>query len=130
MGKKLLLDTHALIWTIFIPDKLTARARQALEDGENEIFVSSVSAFEIANKFRIGKLALARPLANDFGGFALREGFLHLALEHQHARLGGMLPIPHKDPFDRMLIAQAQLENLTLVSNEKAFDTFGVTRLW
>ena len=130
MANKFLLDTHALVWSVFDPEKLTERAREALEDGENEIYVSAVSAFEIANKVRIGKLEFCRPLAEAFSDHALREGFRHLGLDHEHARLGGSLSFAHKDPFDRLLIAQAQIGQMTLVSNETRFDDYGVIRLW
>jgi PIN domain nuclease of toxin-antitoxin system len=130
MGQVLLLDTHALIWVTYAPQKLGAASRLLLEDGENEVFVSSVSAFEIANKFRLGKLGEARTLALNFDSAIFDRGFTELPLTSAHARLAGELPIPNRDPFDRMLIAQAQIEQMTLVSNEATFDTFGVQRLW
>lgn len=130
MGQVLLLDTHTLIWATYAPKKLGAASRLLLEDGENEVFVSSVSAFEIANKFRLGKLGEAKTLALNFGSAVFDRGFSELPLTTAHARLAGELPIPNRDPFDRMLIAQAQIEQMTLVSNEASFDTFGVIRLW
>jgi PIN domain nuclease of toxin-antitoxin system len=130
MGQVLLLDTHALIWVTYAPQKLGITSRLLLEDGENEVFVSSVSAFEIANKFRLGKLGEARTLALNFDSAIFDHGFTELPLTSAHARLAGELPIPNRDPFDRMLIAQAQIEQMTLVSNEATFDTFGVQRLW
>lgn len=130
MGKVLLLDTHTLIWAALAPQKLGRSARAAIEDAENEVFVSAVSAFEITTKYRLGKLDEAEPLAANFAEQTTARGFGSLPLSAEHAERGGKLAIPHRDPFDRMLIAQAQVEQMTLVSNEKRFDTFGVLRLW
>ena len=130
MAEGLLLDTHTLIWAATSPDKLSTKARKALEDRDNVIFVSPVSAMEIATKFRIGKLDVARDLGLDFIAQTEARGFLPMPLTAVHAQRGGNLAIPHQDPFDRLLIAQAQIENLRLVSNEARFDTFGVLRLW
>ena len=130
MAEGLLLDTHTLIWAASSPGKLSAKARMALEDRDNLIFVSSVSAMEIATKFRLGKLEIARALAHDFVGETETRGFLPLPLTAAHGQRGGNLAIPHQDPFDRLLIAQAQIEQLRFVSNEVRFDTYGVLRLW
>lgn len=130
MGQRLLLDTHALIWSSYQPSKLGHAAMIALENPDDEIFVSAVSGFEIANKYRLGKLDEARSLALTFSDALQDQGFAHLPISVDHAILAGQLEIPHRDPFDRLLIAQAQIENLKLVSNEKLFDAFGVIRLW
>ena len=130
MGQVLLLDTHALIWAAKAPDRLGSEARRAIEDGDNAIYVSAVSAMEIATKFRLGKLPEGKELATDFVGQIEGHGFVELSLLAVHGQRGGSLAIPHGDPFDRMLIAQAQIEQMTLVSNEEQFDTFGVLRLW
>lgn len=87
-------------------------------------------AWEIAAKVRVGKLPAAADLVSDFGELMEREGFQLLAVSVEHAIRGGLLPGPHKDPFDRMLIAQAQAEHLPIVSNETAFDAYGVRRVW
>jgi PIN domain nuclease of toxin-antitoxin system len=92
--------------------------------------VSAASAWEIAIKVRLGKLPSAEDLLSDFQGQLEREGFQPLPVTVGHGIRGGLLPGPHKDPFDRMLIAQAQAEHLPIVSNEKAFDAYGVRRLW
>ena len=84
----------------------------------------------MATKFRIGKLPGAALLARDFESVLASQGFDELAITPRHARLAGAMAIPHKDPFDRLLIAQAQAENLVLVSNEALFDDFAVNRLW
>ena len=130
MGRLLLLDTHALIWAAVEPNRLGATARRAMENGDNNVLVSPVSAMEIATKVRLGKLDLARPFATDFLKEVAALGFEHLPIDARHAQHAGNLPFSHKDPFDRLLIAQAQLENLRLVSNEKRFDDFAVLRLW
>lgn len=92
--------------------------------------MSAASAWEIATKVRLGKLPTAADLASDFSGQMEREGFQLLAISADHAIRAGLLPGPHKDPFDRMLIAQAQAENMAIVSNEAVFESYGVNRLW
>lgn len=101
-----------------------------MDVGANTIFVSAVSAMEIATKYRLGKLPSAGPLALDFEGETSAVGFQPLSLTIHHAQTAGGLPFGHKDPFDRLLIAQAIIEGMALVSNEAAFDAFGVTRIW
>lgn len=127
---KLLLDTHALIWWLAGDAALSPRARAAIEDGANSVAVSAASAMEIATKFRIGKLAQAALLAQDFEDILAAQGFDELPITVYHARLAGALSITHKDPFDRLLIAQAQAQAMVLVSNEALFDSYGVQRLW
>lgn len=127
---RLLLDTHALIWWLAGDDALSRRARQAIEDENNQVAVSAASAMEIATKFRIGKLPDAAFLAQNFEAIVAGQGFDGLAISLHHARLAGDLNIPHRDPFDRLLIAQAQAEDMTLISNEALFDGFAVKRLW
>ena len=127
---KLILDTHAVIWFFLGDDRLSARARSALGDTENAVFLSAVSAIEITTKYRIGKLPEAKGLADRLQQMAAEQGFIELPVSVSHAHLAGSMAIAHKDPFDRMLIAQAQLEKALLVSNEALFDGFGVRRLW
>ncbi len=126
----LLLDTHTLIWWIADDPKLGEAAREAIKDGNNDVMVSAVSAFEVTTKYRLGKLPEAARLAMDFEGERLKEGFAALDILVSHATRAGALAIPHRDPFDRLLIAQALIEGLVLVSNEAVFDAFGVQRLW
>jgi PIN domain nuclease of toxin-antitoxin system len=130
LADRLLLDTHALIWAANDLDKLSKTARVAIENEENQIFVSAVSAIEITTKFRVGKLPEADELSARFEAIIAEFGFAELPVSVNHARVAGLLPFEHRDPFDRMLIAQAQIEQMTLVSNEKLFDQFGVIRLW
>jgi PIN domain nuclease of toxin-antitoxin system len=127
---RLLLDTHAFLWWLAGERTLTRKARAAIESEDNDIFVSAVTAWEIATKFRIGKLPEAAAVAMDVTGAVAAEGFNELALSMVHAERAGALDGPHRDPFDRMLIAQSLIDGLALVSNERVFDRFGVTRLW
>ncbi len=125
-----LLDTHALLWWLSDDPSLSKRARAFVSQTENAVIVSSACAWEIATKVRLGKLASAGELTGDFMGYLEREGFETLSISTQHAIRAGLLPGPHKDPFDRMLIAQAQAENLPVLSNDRVFDDYGVRRIW
>ena len=129
-GLKLLFDTYALIWWLEGNEALSPRAREAIADESNSIAVSAASAMEVATKFRMGKLPGAALLAQEFEAILAEQGFSELAISVHHARLAGEMNIPHKDPFDRFLIAQAQAEGMVLVSNEALFDAFAVNRLW
>lgn len=125
-----MLDTHSLLWAIYAPDMLPSRVRDLLQRRDEPIYASAISAFEIAQKHRLGRLDFARAHALDFTDEIARDNLESLPLTADHARLAGALPIPHRDPFDRMLIAQAQIEELALISNEAMFDQFGVVRFW
>ena len=126
---RLLLDTHALLWWLAGDRKLSAAARSAIGDEENIVFVSAASAWEISTKHRLGKLD-ASALVGEMAAVLAEQDLQTLDITVDHAERAGLLPGEHRDPFDRMLIAQAQAENLTLVSNETAFDGYGITRLW
>ncbi len=125
-----LLDTHTLLWWLSDDPALTKPARKIIADTKNLVLVSAASAWEIATKVRLDKLPSAADLIADFAGHLEREGFKMLAISCDHAIRAGLLPGPHKDPFDRMLIAQSQAENIPILSNEALFDTYGVRRLW
>jgi PIN domain nuclease of toxin-antitoxin system len=127
---RLLLDTHALIWWLAGDPLLPATAKDAVLDPNNEVFVSAASAWEIATKFRIGKLPHAGALTVNIRGALTSQGFLELPITVEHGQAAGSLPGPHRDPFDRMLIAQAMSADLVLVSNEVIFDHYGIRRLW
>lgn len=129
-GLRLLLDTHALIWWLAGDEALSLRAREAIADEANSVAVSAASAMEVATKHRIGKLPHAALLAQDFEAIIAGQGFDELPISVHHARLAGEMNIAHKDPFDRLLIAQALAEDLTLVSNVALFDGFAVKRIW
>jgi PIN domain nuclease of toxin-antitoxin system len=126
----ILLDTHALLWWLADDPALSKRARSAIGNTANRVLVSAASAWEIATKVRLGKLPTALDLAADFVVHLEAEGFTTLAISADHAIRAGLLPGPHRDPFDRMLIAQAQAENLALISNEAVFNSYGVRRVW
>lgn len=127
---RFLLDTHALIWWVLDSDSLSKGARRAISEIGNEIYVSAATAWEIGTKFRLGKLPQAGSFVNRFGESLLDLGFLDLPITIDHAQRAGLLPGSHKDPFDRLLIAQAQAENLIFISNEQLFDGYGIRRLW
>lgn len=127
---RLLLDTRALIWWLAGDDALSMRARAAIGDEGNSVAVSAASAMEISTTFRIGKLPDAALLAHDFEAIIAEQGFAELAITVRHARIAGEMNIAHKDPFDRLLIAQARVEEMALVSNETLFDGFAVQRIW
>jgi PIN domain nuclease of toxin-antitoxin system len=125
-----LLDTHTLLWWLSDDSALTRPARKVIADVKNTIVASAASAWEIATKVRLGKLPSAASLAADFTGHLNREGFQLLSISADHGIRAGLLPGSHKDPFDRMLIAQAQAENLPILSNESLFDAYGLRRIW
>ena len=127
---RLLLDTHALIWWGLDDPRLGAEARAAIAEAGNEVFVSAASAMEVTTKHRLGKLPQAERLALGFETLVAALGFQPLPISLAHAQLAGNLVVPHKDPFDRLLIAQSVLEGMPLASNEAAFDGFGVIRVW
>jgi PIN domain nuclease of toxin-antitoxin system len=119
-----------LLWWLSDDPALTRADRKTIAETKNTLIVSAVSAWEIAIKVRLGKLPTASDLAADFSGVMEREGFQLLAISADHAIRARLLPGPHKDPFDRMLIAQAQAENMPVISNEVSFESYGVRRLW
>ena len=126
----MLLDTHALLWWLTDSPELTKRARAMISDTKNTIFVSAASAWEIATKVRIGKLSVATELTEDFDAQMEQESFRSLSISSSHAIRAGLLPGIHQDPFDRMLIAQAQEQNVPIISNEVLFDAYGIRRIW
>jgi len=119
-----------LLWWLSDDPALTRAARKIIAETKNTLIVSAASAWEIAIKVRLGKLPTAADLAADFSGLIEREGFQSLAISAEHGIRAGLLPGPHKDPFDRMLIAQVQAENIPIISNEASFESYGVRRLW
>jgi PIN domain nuclease of toxin-antitoxin system len=125
-----LLDTHTLLWWLEENPSLPRSARKLIANKGNDVLVSAASAWEVATKVRLGKLPIAIDLAHDFSAYLERERFETLAASTEHGIRAGLLPGPRKDPFDRMLIAQALAENLTIVSNDVVFDGYGVKRAW
>jgi PIN domain nuclease of toxin-antitoxin system len=127
---KLLLDTHALLWWWMENPRLAARARTAIDDPAASVYVSVATVWEIAIKHGLGKLTLDSRVIDDLRSGDAFDRIIELPIRREHAVDAGLLSISHKDPFDRLLIAQATIEGLTLVSNERLFDRFGVSRLW
>lgn len=125
-----LLDTHALLWAAFDKGLLSPRARRVIQSASNEILVSAASAWEIATKFRLGKLPHAQVLADDFIRIVTSAGYVLLPISVEHALRAGRMIGEHRDPFDRMLAAQAIHEDIRLVSNDTQLDPFGVRRVW
>ena len=119
---RLLLDTHVLLWSLTEPQKLSRRTRDALEDAQNEVFASSVSVWEIAVKRALGKLKAPDNLEASIK----EQDFIPLNLTFLHAEQAGALPPHHGDPFDRMLIAQAQVEGLILVTRDARILLYGI----
>ena len=127
---RLLLDTHTLLWWLDGDRRISKRARALVGRDAHEVFVSAASAWEITTKWRLGKLPGAADVAADVAGAVASQVFLPLSISLAHAQLAGQLTTTHRDPFDRMLAAQALVEGLPIVSNDEAFDLFGVIRLW
>jgi PIN domain nuclease of toxin-antitoxin system len=127
---RVLLDTHALLFWLDGDARLTAKVRRLLGDSANEVFVSAASAWEITTKARLGKLPGALGVAADVAACVTDQGFSSLSISMDHAQHAGSLPGPHRDPFDRMLIAQAQREGLPIVTNDAAFEDYRVRTIW
>ena len=128
---RLLLDTHAFLWFVLNDSSLSGSARAMIADPNNEVLLSPASYWEIAIKVSIGKYLLP---ARDFGDFMERQitanNFQVLPISVRHAALVSTLPFHHRDPFDRLLIAQAMVEAIPILSVDTAFDAYPVTRLW
>ena len=127
---RLLLDTHTLVWAISGNPLLSKAASKALTAKGNEIRVSVVSAWEIAIKVGLGKWPDAEKLLNEFETAILGQSFALLPITVSHARMAGLLRSAHRDPFDRLLAAQATIEGLTLVSSDSHMAPLGATVLW
>jgi PIN domain nuclease of toxin-antitoxin system len=127
---RVLIDTHAFLWWLDGDERLVPKARAIIADQRVSVVVSAASAWEISTKFRLGKLPGAAEVAADVAGCVAAQGFESLPIEVEHAQRAGALPGPHRDPFDRMLAAQAQAENMPVVSIDAVFDGLGVVRIW
>lgn len=125
---RLLLDTHALVWWLADSPSLPASARDAISDPANEPWVSAASGYELACKRSLGKLSPA--LADELIVLVRRMRLPVLAISLDHAVEAGTLPGPHRDPGDRLLMAQARLEQLTVVTRDPVFAQYGVLTLW
>ena len=127
---RLLLDTHAFLWWLDGDRRLSRKVRALIGDEGNVVLVSAASAWEISTKARLGKLPGAVDVAADIAGSVAAQNFSALDITILHAQRAGRLPGEHRDPFDRMLAAQAQLEDLPIVSDDRVFDEYGVSRIW
>ena len=125
-----LLDTHALLWWMVDDEQLSASSRTVIGDPDNELFVSSASAWEISTKHRLGKLPEAGEIVRDFGDLLQRAHMTPLAVSIEHALKAGALPAHHRDPFDRMLIAQSAIEEMPIITKDPAFAAYGVELIW
>lgn len=122
----MLLDTHIFLWWLFDDPKLPSGIKTYLKNKNNDAFVSSASVWEITTKFRIGKLPEAETVARNVPEWILRAGFVPLFINHEHAQLAGAWDISHRDPFDRMLAAQASVENMPLASIDSQIKAFPI----
>jgi PIN domain nuclease of toxin-antitoxin system len=125
----LLIDSHALLWWLGATDRLSGEAIGALKSTRNRVYVSAAVAWELAIKVNLGKLD-ARELISDLPRVLFEKGFRRLAISMDHALRAGALPRHHRDPFDRMLIAQSQALGFPIVSADATFDYYGIERIW
>lgn len=126
---RVLIDTHVLIWWLDGGSRLSSQVRNVFRDPESIILVSAASAWEIAIKSAAGKLD-AGPLIDGFENEIEQEGFVELPILSRHAVRAGLLGGANRDPFDRMLAAQALTENVPLISRDTHFDSYAVRRIW
>lgn len=127
---RLLLDTHTVLWFSTNDPQLSSPANSAILDSNNEKWVSPISFWEIAIKVSVGKYVLTAPYEVFWHNAIDANGFLILAILPRHGSFLTSMPFHHRDPFDRMLAAQAQSDGLTLVSCDPIFDRYGILRLW
>lgn len=127
---RILLDTHTLLWFLCDDPSLSATAKAAIEAAANQKWVSVATCWEMAIKAGLGKLTLGESASVLLKRELPRNNFDLLDIKLEHATAVEALPLHHKDPFDRLLIAQAQLEGLPIVSVDVAFDLYGITRIW
>ncbi len=127
---RILLDTHALLWWLLDDPRLTKVARRAISPSAHQVLVSSASAWEIATKHRLGKLPEIGEILDKLPRHIRHERFEVLPISFEHALLAGQLPGPHRDPFDRMLIAQARKGDLRVVTADAVFMKYDVKVIW
>ena len=118
---KVLIDTHVFLWWLFDDPRLCVTARHIIAAPANTIYLSSASTWEIATKYRIGKLPEAKEIIANFPDLLEKARFLPLSITFEHSLKAGGLKMQHKDPFDRMLIAQAEIENFPIITYDKTF---------
>ena len=127
---KLLLDTHTFLWFVTDSDNLSDKAKSVIEDAESEVYLSIASIWEMAIKVSLDKLSLTQPFEKFLEDQLLQNQFTILNISPIHTAVVASLPFHHRDPFDRMLIAQAKSLQIPLVSRDEAFDAYGIVRLW
>jgi PIN domain nuclease of toxin-antitoxin system len=127
---RLLLDTHALVWYVDQDHLLSAAARTAMSDPANDLLLSAASIWEIAIKVALNKLSLAMPYRQWIDQAMADLGVAVLPITAEYADVQTRLTFHHRDPFDRLLVAQAQVENVPLVSADPVFEQYGIQRLW
>ena len=127
---KVLLDTCAVIWATLSPAVLSPQARETIADEGNTVLVSAASAWEIATKVRLGKLPGAEKLEQDYLAVMEEAGYMLLAIDTESALRAGRLTAEHKDPFERMIAAQALALDVAVLSPDPQFDQFGVRHIW
>jgi PIN domain nuclease of toxin-antitoxin system len=123
---RILLDTHAWLWLQASPERLPKRSLELVSDPENDVYLSAASSWEIAIKYALGKLPLPGPPGEYVPSRIASSGTATLPVEHRHALHVAGLPHHHRDPFDRLLVAQAHLEGLVLLTSDPAFDPYGI----
>ncbi len=127
---RILLDTHCWLWWITTLEKLSPTAQQLIMDGHNEVFLSAASSWEIAIKYSLGRLPLPEAPEKFVPPRLTRDAITPLPISHSHALRVASLPLHHRDPFDRLLISQAQLEQLTIMTVDKQFEAYEVELIW
>ncbi len=127
---RLLLDTHAFLWWVTDDDQLSAGGRASIGASENEVFLSAVSAWEIITKVRIGRLPLAEPVDGFIARHLEENAFQPLSITMRHTFELEAMPDLHRDPFDRMLVAQAIAEDMSLVTGDQAIRAYPVSTIW
>jgi PIN domain nuclease of toxin-antitoxin system len=127
---KALLDTHTFLWWVLDVPRLSADARSILGDGANELLFSAASAYELTIKAQTGRLTLPEPADSYVPGRLAANAFGTMAIELAHALRAGMLPAFHRDPIDRMLVAQAQVEGLAILTADPAISRYDVETIW
>jgi PIN domain nuclease of toxin-antitoxin system len=125
-----LLDSVVWLWSIGSVEKINKRGREILESGDSEVYLSAATAWELSIKARLGKLALPSPPAKCIPQFMAKQRLLPLPVSHLHAVKVYDLPSHHQDPFDRLLIAQAMVEGLTVLTSDRDFRKYPVEVLW
>lgn len=127
---RILLDTHVLLWWFTDDGRLSVRARAAIAEVQTQVYVSAASAWEIATKQRLGKLNGVSQVTTRYTELVTANGFLHLPITPLHSLRAGSYHVDHRDPFDRMLAAQGELEQLPVVTTDPAFAQFDIDTLW